>query len=46
MKMMKKVINQQLQRRYSQNLINLIFNMLQVDENKRPDFTQLELMIL
>ena len=46
MKIIRRVLNQQLQRRYSQNLINLIFNMLQVDENKRPDFTQLELMIL
>ena len=46
MKIIRRVLNQQLQRRYSQNLINLIFTMLQVDENKRPDFTQLELMIL
>ena len=46
MKVMKKVLNQQLQRRYSQNLINLILTMLQVEESKRPDFNQLELMIL
>ena len=46
MKIIRRVLNQQLKRRYSQNLINLIFTMLQVDENKRPDFTQLELMIL
>ena len=46
MKVMKNVLNQQLQRRYSQNLINLILTMLQVEESKRPDFNQLELMIL
>ena len=46
MKNMKKVLNQQLQRRYSQNLINLILTMLQVEESKRPDFNQLEIMIL
>ena len=46
MKVMKRVLNQQLQRRYSQNLINLILTMLQIEESKRPDFNQLELMIL
>ena len=46
MKIIKKVLDQQLQRRYSQNLINLIYTMLQIDENKRPDFVALELMVL
>ena len=46
MKIMKKVLNQQLQRRYSQNLINLILTMLQIEERKRPDFNQLEMMVL
>ena len=46
MKIIQNVLNQQLQKRYSQNLINLILTMLQIEENKRPDFTQLELMIL
>ena len=46
MKIIRKVLCQQLQRRYSQNLINLIYTMLQIDENKRPDFVELELMIL
>ena len=46
MKTIKKVVNQQLQKRYSQNLINLIITMLQIEESKRPDFNQLELMIL
>ena len=46
MKTMKKVLNQQLQKRYSQNLINLILTMLQIEESKRPDFNQLELMVL
>ena len=46
MKIMKKVLNQQLQRKYSQNLINLILTMLQIEESKRPDFNQLEMMVL
>ena len=46
MRIIRKVLNQQLQKRYSQNLINLIFTMLQIEESKRPDFIQLELMIL
>ena len=46
MKIIRRVLNQQLQRRYSQNLINLILTMLQIEESKRPDFNQLELMIL
>ena len=46
MKIFRKVLNQQLQKRYSQNLINLILTMLQVEESKRPDFVELELMVL
>ena len=46
MKTIEKVLNQQLQKRYSQNLINLILTMLQIEESKRPDFNQLELMVL
>ena len=41
----KKVLNNFLGKKYSQNLINLIFIMLQIDENKRPDFTELELLL-
>ena len=37
-----KVLNQILGNRYSQNLINLLLNMLQVEESKRPDFIELE----
>ena len=44
MNIIRKVLNQCLGKRYSQNLINLLLNMLQVDENKRPDFIQLEIM--
>lgn len=41
----RKVLNDYLAKRYSQNLINLIFLMLQVDENRRPDFFELELLL-
>ena len=41
----KKVLNQFLGKRYSQNLINLLFIMLQIDEDKRPDFTELEVLL-
>ena len=41
-----KVINQMLGNRYSQNLINLLLNMLQVDESKRPDFIELEKYVI
>ena len=46
MKIVKKVLNQCLGRRYSQNLINLLFTMLQVEEKKRPDFNQLEILVI
>ena len=45
MKIIKKVLNKFLEKRYSQNLINLILSMLQIEENKRPDFIQLEVML-
>ena len=45
MNVIKKVINKYLGKRYSQNLINLLLNMLQVDEKKRPDFSELELLL-
>jgi len=44
MNAIKKIVNKFLGKRYSQNLINLILSMLQVDERKRPDFLQLELL--
>ena len=39
-----KTVNHYLSKRYSKNLINLLLTMLQVDENKRPDFSQLEIL--
>ena len=40
------IINNKLKKRYSYNLINLILQMLQIDENKRMDFIQLEIYLL
>ena len=45
MKIINKMLNKVLGKRYSQNLINLILNMLQVEEKKRPDFQELELLL-
>ena len=42
MNIVTKVVNQILGNRYSQNLINLLLNMLQLEESKRPDFIELE----
>ena len=39
-----KIVNHYLSRRYSKNLINLLLTMLQIEENKRPDFCQLEIL--
>ena len=39
-----KVINYYISSRYSQNVINILYAMLQVEENLRPDFIQLESM--
>ena len=46
MKVIKKVLIQFLGKRYSQNLINLLYTMLQVDENRRPDFNELEILMM
>ena len=43
-KKIKKVLDYNLKTKYSANLINLISTMLQVDEDKRPDFIELEAM--
>ena len=42
MNIIKKIITQYLQSRYSQKVLNILFSMLQVEENLRPDFIQLE----
>ena len=46
MNSIQKIVNKYLSKRYSQKLINLLLNMLQVDENSRPDFMQLEIMFI
>ena len=46
MNFIRQTLNQYLGKRYSQKLINLLFNMLQVEEDKRPDFTELEILLL
>ena len=45
MKIINKMLNKFLGKRYSQNLISLLLNMLQVEEKKRPDFQELELLL-
>ena len=42
MKAIKKVLNYNLSKRYSEKIINMLWTMLQVDETKRPDFIQLK----
>ena len=42
MNLISQIINYALKNRYSQNLINLIIKMLQIDENLRFDFIELE----
>ena len=42
MKIVSKVIKDNLRKRYSYNVFNILYYMLQVDENLRPDFIQLE----
>jgi serine/threonine protein kinase len=44
MNMIRNVLYQYLGRRYSPNFINILWTMLQVDEKKRPDFNQLQIM--
>ena len=41
MNIIEKVVNKYLGKLYSKNYINLIVNMLQIDEGKRPDFIEL-----
>ena len=42
MNVVSNIINNELKIRYSQNIINLIVKMLQIDENLRFDFIELE----
>ena len=42
MNVIKQVMNQYLGQRYSENALNIIFSMLQIEEDFRPDFIQLE----
>ena len=44
MNAIRNVLYQYLGRRYSPNFINILWTMLQVDEKKRPDFNQLQIM--
>lgn len=44
MEVIKRVLNNFLEQRFSQNFINILLLMLQVEENKRPDFAELELI--
>ena len=45
MNIIKKIVNKYIGKKYSQNLITLLLTMLQVDEKKRPDFSELELLL-
>ena len=42
MNAIKRVLNYNLSKRYSESLINMLWTMLQVDEKKRPDFLELK----
>ena len=42
MNVIKQVMNQNLGKRYSQNVLNILLSMLQIEEDFRPDFIQLE----
>ena len=44
MNTIRNILYQYLGRRYSQNFINILWTMLQVEEKKRPDFNQLQIM--
>jgi len=44
MNVIRNVLYQYLGSRYSQNFINILWTMLQVDEKQRPDFNQLQMM--
>ena len=39
------VVNRYLSKRYSQKYINILINMLQINENDRPDFIELEKIV-
>ena len=45
MKNIKKILEKYLIPRYSRNLVNILFNMLQIDEDLRPNFIELEKII-
>ena len=45
-KKIKKVLDYNLKKKYSKNLINIIMTMLKVDEKDRPDFIELEMMLI
>ncbi len=45
MNKIKKVLDYNLKNKYSENMINMILTMLQVEESKRPDFLELEALI-
>ena len=44
MKKIKKVLDYNLSKRYSKQLINMLYIMLQVEESKRPDFLGLQVL--
>ena len=46
MEIISNIVNKYLGMRYSQNFINLLLNMLQTDENYRPDFIELNSWII
>lgn len=46
MNIIKRVINKSLGKRYSHKITNLLINMLQIEENNRPDFEQLEIILM
>ena len=45
MKNIKKILEKYLIPRYSRNLVNILYNMLQIDEDLRPNFIELEKII-
>ena len=45
MKIIKSILEKYLLPRYSKNLVEILFNMLQIDEDLRPNFIELEKLI-
>ena len=45
MNIINKILNKYLGKRYSQKVIHLLLNMLQIEESQRPDFTGLKLLL-